>query len=116
MAVLRDAGLKFRTEFGFPDIRTKADVAFERERVAVFVDGCFWHRCPTHSTVPKTNVDFWQDKLAQNELRDRRLRATLRRRGWSVLRVWEHERASSALKRICRVLSARRAIGGSNGK
>jgi DNA mismatch endonuclease (patch repair protein) len=71
----------------------KPDFAFRRERVAVFVDGCFWHGCPKHRTKPANNTAFWRRKLAANKARDRRVTRTLRRMGWRVVRIWEHELA-----------------------
>jgi DNA mismatch endonuclease (patch repair protein) len=59
--------------------------------VAVFVDGCFWHGCPRHGTQPRTNTAFWRKKIEGNQTRDRRVNRALRARGWSVLRLWEHE-------------------------
>lgn len=76
--------------------RRRADIVFPRARVAVFVDGCFWHSCPEHATSPKTNAEWWAEKLARNAARDRRTDADLRAAGWRVVRVWEHESASDA--------------------
>ena len=69
----------------------KPDFVFPKLRLAVFVDGCFWHGCPIHATQPKTNAKFWREKIARNQSRDRLVTRTLRRTGWRVLRVWEHE-------------------------
>lgn len=73
-------------------------------KLAVFVDGCFWHSCPKHRTKPANNAAFWRKKLAANKARDRRVTRTLRRMGWRVLRIWEHELArrneTRLLKRI----------------
>jgi DNA mismatch endonuclease, patch repair protein len=84
------------------------DFAFRRQRVAVFVDGCFWHGCPKHSTMPANNRAFWEKKLSGNQARDRVVSRTLRREGWRVVRVWEHELRKPALvlARIRRVLAA----------
>lgn len=71
--------------FGSPDF------VFKKHRVAVFVDGCFWHGCPKHATQPKSNQAFWAAKLARNKARDCLVTHTLRQRGWRVLRVWQHE-------------------------
>jgi DNA mismatch endonuclease, patch repair protein len=60
-------------------------------KLAVFVDGCFWHGCPIHATQPKTNAKFWREKIARNVARDRLVTRTLRRAGWRVLRIWQHE-------------------------
>ena len=82
--------------------RVRPDFVFPRLRVAVFVDGCFWHGCPKHATQPKTNAAFWRDKIAANRARDRRVNHVLRALGWRVLRIWEHDlkrRAEPALAR-----------------
>jgi DNA mismatch endonuclease, patch repair protein len=67
------------------------DVAFMDERVAVFLDSCFWHGCPKHLRRPSSNTEYWQSKIDKNIRRDRRQRAALRRSGWSAIRVWEHD-------------------------
>ena len=69
----------------------KPDFIFLKAKLAVFVDGCFWHGCPTHGTKPATNRAFWNRKLTRNKLRDRLVNQTLRADGWSVLRIWQHE-------------------------
>jgi DNA mismatch endonuclease (patch repair protein) len=69
----------------------KPDFVFQKLKLAVFVDGCFWHGCPIHATQPKTNAEFWQTKIARNQARDRLVTRTLRRTGWRVIRIWEHE-------------------------
>jgi DNA mismatch endonuclease (patch repair protein) len=69
----------------------RPDFVFRRLRVAVFVDGCFWHGCPRHFIKPKGNAKFWRDKIATNRARDRKVNRTLRSMGWKVARVWEHE-------------------------
>ncbi len=72
----------------------KPDFVFPKLRLAVFVDGCFWHSCPQHATKPKNNASFWRKKLTANQLRDKLVTRTLRSTGWSVLRIWEHELAA----------------------
>ncbi len=72
-------------------VRRTADLVFPRLRVAVFLDGCFWHGCPEHHTIAKTNGAFWADKVATNRRRDRDTDARLAEAGWTVVRVWEHE-------------------------
>jgi DNA mismatch endonuclease, patch repair protein len=67
------------------------DFVFRQQRIALFVDGCFWHSCPKHGTMPSSNVDFWQLKFSRNRARDRFVDAVLCHLGWTVLRVWEHE-------------------------
>jgi DNA mismatch endonuclease (patch repair protein) len=71
----------------------KPDFVFWKARVAVFVDGCFWHACPKHSNIPDGNRAFWKRKLAGNQARDRRVNRTLRKNGWRVVRIWEHDLA-----------------------
>jgi DNA mismatch endonuclease (patch repair protein) len=71
----------------------RPDFIFAKPRVALFVDGCFWHGCPKHATRPKNNRAFWRRKLAANRARDARVTRTLRRAGWRVVRVWEHDLA-----------------------
>ena len=82
----------------------RPDIVFVRQRVAVFVDGCFWHACDVHRTVPVTNRPFWERKLSLNVARDRRQRELLEQTGWAVVRVWEHEETASAAGRIAEIL------------
>jgi DNA mismatch endonuclease (patch repair protein) len=72
-------------------LRREADIVFPRARVAIFVDGCFWHACPTHATWPKANAEFWKTKIERNRERDRETDERLREAGWEVVRVWEHD-------------------------
>jgi DNA mismatch endonuclease (patch repair protein) len=89
---LHRRGLRYRVDASLPGLpRRRADVLFTRARVAVFVDGCFWHGCPEHKTAPTSNGAWWAAKLARNIERDRETDAHLRSLGWTVLRVWEHE-------------------------
>ena len=78
----------------------RADIVFPRRRVAVFVDGCFWHCCPQHGTDPATNSNYWRAKLSSNVERDRRQTRELKAAGWTVLRVWEHERPEDAARLV----------------
>lgn len=95
------SGLRYRVGFRpLPAMRRTADVAFPRQRVAVFVDGCFWHQCPDHGTRPRANAEFWDSKLARNVARDRETDAALGKAGWVVVRVWEHEDAAAAALRV----------------
>jgi DNA mismatch endonuclease (patch repair protein) len=86
----------------------KPDFVFPKHRLAVFVDGCFWHCCPRHSTKPRNNATFWRSKLAANNARDRFVTRTLRKQGWRVVRVWEHElrKPARVLNRIRKALTA----------
>jgi len=89
----------------------KPDFAFQKQKVAVFVDGCFWHGCPKCYTRPKTNRKFWDSKREDNMARDRRVNRSLRGRGWKVIRTWQHalQKSSSAcLTRIRRALHSPR--------
>jgi DNA mismatch endonuclease, patch repair protein len=89
------------------------DFAFSREKVVVFVDGCFWHSCPLHCQLPKRNPLYWEAKLRRNRARDRRISRTLRSEGWSVIRIWEHQvrtRECICISRLQRLL----AIGASD--
>jgi DNA mismatch endonuclease (patch repair protein) len=85
-AALRRAGLRYRTNARVED--TKPDIVFQSARVAVFVDGCFWHGCPRHYVAPVGNAQFWRDRLKRNVARDSRDARRLRRAGWAVVRVW----------------------------
>ncbi len=78
----------------------KPDFIFRKTRLAVFVDGCFWHGCPKHATKPKNNRAFWHRKLSANKKRDRVVTQTLRKLGWPVLRIWEHELAKKNEARL----------------
>ncbi|ORI18942.1 very short patch repair endonuclease [Rhodococcus sp. 1163] len=85
-------------------LRRRADVVFPRRKVAVYVDGCFWHSCPLHATSPRNNAQWWTDKLAANVVRDRDTDARLDAAGWTVVRVWEHEVARDAADKVTRAL------------
>lgn len=101
---LRALGLRYRVEVSLPGTRRRADVAFVGAKVAVFIDGCFWHGCPKHGTWPKANAAWWRSKIEGNRLRDRDTDSLLRRAGWKVLRFWEHADAARAARRISLVL------------
>ncbi|MER6755205.1 DNA mismatch endonuclease Vsr [Micromonospora echinofusca] len=95
---LHRRGLRFRVNH--PGLPGRPDMAFTRAKVAVFVDGCFWHRCPEHGTLPRNNRDWWQQKLDRNVARDRAKDAALAELGWMVLHVWEHEATDAAANRV----------------
>ncbi len=83
----------------------KPDFVFQKQKIALFVDGCFWHRCPLHSTMPKNNLEFWRKKLEGNKKRDKLVTKELILSGWKVIRIWEHSlnnpsRVASRLKRV----------------
>lgn len=88
---LHRRGLRYRVDAALPGLpRRRADVLFTRARLAVFVDGCFWHACPEHTTLPASNRKWWQEKLDRNVARDRDTDERLEAAGWTVLRFWEH--------------------------
>jgi DNA mismatch endonuclease (patch repair protein) len=105
--LMRRAGLKgWRRHLPLPG---RPDFAFPREKVAIFVDGCFWHGCPKHCKRPASNAKFWRAKLAANVRRDSRANAALRRQGWRVMRVWEHDlekRPAHCLTRIAAAMTS----------
>jgi DNA mismatch endonuclease, patch repair protein len=101
-------GLRYRVDVApIGGVRRRADIVFTRARVAVYVDGCYWHSCPIHRSTPKTNTEWWTDKLRGNEARDRDTDARLAAEGWEVVRVWEHEPATEAADRVVAQVSAR---------
>jgi len=90
-AALFRQGLRFRKQVPVPGLpRRSIDIAFTRAKVAVFVDGCFWHGCPDHGVAPRNNAAWWAEKLAVNQRRDMDTDEHLRLLGWLVIRVWEH--------------------------
>jgi DNA mismatch endonuclease (patch repair protein) len=88
-------------------LRRRGDIVFTRARVAVFVDGCFWHGCAEHGTWPKQNAEWWRAKITANRNRDRDTDRRLRDAGWAVIRVWEHEAAPTAADRVELALAGR---------
>ncbi|MFD4433878.1 very short patch repair endonuclease [Nocardia sp. NPDC058497] len=94
-------GLRYRvTVRPLPQLRRTADIVFTTDRVAIFVDGCFWHGCPEHHRPAIRNSGFWLQKIAANQDRDRDTSMRLREAGWTVIRVWEHEDPAVAAERI----------------
>ncbi|MCF7552405.1 very short patch repair endonuclease [Pseudonocardia sp. WMMC193] len=94
-------GLRYRVNARpLKGVRRTADLVFSRARVAVFLDGCFWHGCPEHHTVAKTNGEFWARKVSENRRRDRDTDAKLAAAGWRSVRVWEHEDPVVAAERV----------------
>lgn len=108
-SALHAAGLRFRKNYR-PVLGSRAvvDVAFTRWKVAVQLDGCFWHACPEHGSRPATNTEYWDRKLKLNAERDRRLERVLSDNGWVVLRFWEHERPGEILAKVQETLAERR--------
>ena len=103
--ILHARGLRYRNdEAPVRRFRMRADIVFRRHRVAVFVDGCFWHSCPDHRTLPKAHREYWLAKLERTVSRDREQNAALAVAGWHVVRVWEHENAHEAADRVVAAL------------
>jgi DNA mismatch endonuclease, patch repair protein len=110
-ALLHRRGYRFRKRqtIGLGDRRwTRPDATFIREQVALYVDGCFWHRCPEHGTEPRSNSSYWGPKLDRNVARDRDTEMRLGELGWLVLRAWEHEDHEAIADRVAAALLARR--------
>lgn len=104
------AGLRYRVNARpEPDLRRTADLLFTRARVAVFIDGCYWHGCPEHFSMPATNLDYWSTKIGRNQARDLETTALLEARGWLVLRYWEHEPPPTVAERIGSLVQVRRS-------
>lgn len=109
---LHGAGMRYRVDLPIrvPGRRAiRPDIVFTRARVAVFVDGCFWHGCPDHGTRPRANSAYWSAKLEINRARDEAQTNALRQGGWTVVRVWEHEPPDTASHRIAALLDAQAA-------
>lgn len=103
---LHGRGLRFRIHLRpLPGVRCEADVVFTRLKLAVFVDGCFWHGCPDHATYPMANGEWWLRKLEGNRARDQRNDSLLRDSGWTVLRLWEHEPVAAMAQRVVEVVA-----------
>lgn len=106
---LHRRGLRFRKDLPLrlPGTTVRPDVVFTRARVAVFIDGCFWHCCPLHLTRPRANSWYWGPKLEANVTRDRLIDSLLSEAGWAVLRSWEHEDPSDVADRVIEALRER---------
>jgi DNA mismatch endonuclease (patch repair protein) len=100
-------GIRYRVNHRIEGLgRTRPDIVFTKAKVAVFVDGCFWHRCPEHATFPKSNKAWWAEKLDVNVRRDREIDRLLAELGWQVVRVWEHEDPATAANRVQEILDS----------
>lgn len=107
---LHAIGLRYRINYAaLPGVRRRPDVVFTAVRVAVFIDGCFWHRCPEHAVAPKNNAAWWSDKLQHTVDRDRDTDLCFTTAGWLVVRIWEHEPACDAAARIDSLVRSRRS-------
>jgi DNA mismatch endonuclease (patch repair protein) len=102
-SILHHRGFRFRVDHPIrvPDRRPiRPDILFTRTRVAVFIDGCFWHGCPQHWKVPKSNSAYWSAKIEQNRQRDVATNRALAKAGWKVIRIWEHEQLPLAVSAV----------------
>jgi DNA mismatch endonuclease (patch repair protein) len=108
--LLHGKGLRYRVAVApVPELRRRADIVFIKERVAIFIDGCFWHGCPEHGREAfNHNADYWPTKIASNMARDLDTNARLRAAGWTVLRFWEHQEADVVAHAIIAVIMADR--------
>jgi DNA mismatch endonuclease (patch repair protein) len=108
-SALHAAGLRFRKDYRLDlgGVRFRPDVVFTRAKVAVFIDGCFWHSCPIHGTRPARNADYWLPKLARNVERDREQDTALAAHDWLSMRAWEHEAPAEVAERVRAVVSGR---------
>jgi len=108
--LLHAAGLRYRVDVPpLPTLRRRADVVFGPVKVALFVDGCFWHGCPDHGTrATHANSDYWSDKISRNRERDRDTDQVLAAAGWISVRVWEHEQPTEVAERVILIINSRR--------
>jgi DNA mismatch endonuclease (patch repair protein) len=110
-SLIHRLGLRYRVDVSpLKGIRRRADLVFASSRVAVFVDGCFWHGCPEHATWPKANAEFWRKKISTNKLRDADTNEVLTDAGWVVLRFWEHDDPDRCARMIANAVR-RRTMG-----
>ena len=104
---LHRMGYRYRVDYPVLDKpRRRADLAFTKVRVAVFIDGCFWHGCSEHGTWPKANAQFWRDKIETNRRRDLDTNERLELDGWKVIRIWEHEDPDQAANRVAELVES----------
>lgn len=105
-SALHRRGLRFRKHsvIVLDGMRIRPDIVFPRQKVAVFVDGCFWHGCPIHGQIPKRNREFWEQKLERNAARDYTQSSALQDAGWTVIRAWEHEDPAIVADQVLGVL------------
>ncbi|MFF5917753.1 very short patch repair endonuclease [Streptomyces flavochromogenes] len=114
--LLHAQGLRYRVAAKpLPGLRRTADIIFRPVKVAVFIDGCYWHGCPEHYVAPRTNTGYWSDKVARNMSRDSDTNQRLEEAGWTVLRFWEHESPEECAMRIAAEVAKHRALARSKG-
>lgn len=98
---LHKHGFRYRVDFApLPSVRSRADIVFRGSKLAIYLDGCFWHGCPIHGSIPKTNQSYWAPKLSRNRARDSFVNLSLRAEGWTVMRFWEHQSAMEIVDNI----------------
>lgn len=105
--LLHRAGLRYRVDFPVVagETRVRPDVVFTRQKVCLFVDGCYWHGCPDHCRIPASNREYWEAKIARNRARDERVTLELERSDWIVVRAWEHDPVEKVLSRVLAALA-----------
>lgn len=106
-SLLHASGFRYRCDLrlDLQDARVRPDIVFTRHKVAIFVDGCFWHSCPEHGRDPETNSSYWSPKLRGNRERDVRNTSALQAAGWTVVRIWEHVPPTDAAREIVKMLN-----------
>jgi len=110
-STLHKKGIRYRIDVKpVKDLNRRADVVFRSAKVAVFVDGCFWHGCPIHGTQSKANAGFWRNKIKQNQKRDVDTTKRLEEAGWKVIRVWEHEDPEKVSEKIHNIIRRRQKL------
>ncbi|MBX7136315.1 MAG: very short patch repair endonuclease [Fimbriimonadaceae bacterium] len=111
-SALHRSGYRFRKDHPIPadGKLIRPDIVFTKRKVAIFVDGCFWHSCPTHGRQPTANADYWSPKLQRNAERDRQQTAALESAGWTVLRFWEHEAQPTVIDAIREAVSRQASL------
>jgi DNA mismatch endonuclease (patch repair protein) len=98
---LHAKGLRYRVQYRLPYMRRRSiDIAFPRHRIAIFIDGCFWHGCSEHYVSPISNANFWADKIQNNKNRDQATDRLLRENGWIVRRFWEHDALEDTVEKV----------------
>ncbi|MET7646334.1 very short patch repair endonuclease [Streptomyces sp. NPDC005426] len=108
--LLHASGYRYRLNERVPHMpRRTIDIAFTRAKVAVFLDGCFWHGCPEHATQPKSNAEWWRQKLDRNMARDAETTAHLVAEGWTVLRFWEHQPPTQVADQVAKAVDREKA-------
>ncbi len=106
---LHKCGLRYRLQWPVPGkARRTMDIAFPGLKIAVFIDGCYWHGCPKHGETPKNNRAWWKEKIASNQARDHQTEQHLQQLGWIVLRFWEHQPINEMCENVIRAVRAQR--------